>query len=84
MTRRSQEAIRNIEKICRERLGNNYQLEVIDIYQQPTLARGDQIVAVPTLVKKLPLPLRKIIGDLSQEDRIVLGLDLKPKTETKK
>lgn len=56
MTRRSQEALRNIKKICRAHLGDNYELEVIDIYQQPTLAKGDQIIAVPTLVKKLPLP----------------------------
>ena len=79
MTRRSQEALRNLEKICREYLGDNYELEVIDIYQQPTLAKGDQIIAVPTLIKQLPLPLRRMIGDLSQEDRIILGLDLKPK-----
>ncbi len=79
MTRRSQEALRNLEKVCREYLGDNYELEVIDIYQQPTLARGDQIVAVPTLIKKLPLPIRRMIGDLSQEDRIILGLDLKAK-----
>ena len=80
MTPRSQEALRNIKKICREHLGDNYDLEVIDIYQQPILAKGDQIIAVPTLVKKLPAPLRRLIGDLSQEDRILLGLDLKPKT----
>ncbi len=80
LTRRSQEALRNIEKICRERLGDNYELEVIDIYQQPTLAKGDQIIAVPTLIKKLPLPLRRIIGDLSNEERIVLGLDFRPVT----
>ncbi len=78
MTRRSQEALRNIEKLCRDRLGSNYELEVIDIYQQPTLAKGDQIIAVPTLIKKLPLPLRRIIGDLSNEERIVLGLDFRP------
>ncbi len=83
MTPRSQLALRNIEKVLKEHLGNNYELEVIDIYQQPTLARGDQIIAVPTLVKKLPEPLRRLIGDLSQEDRILLGLDLKPKEETK-
>jgi len=80
MTRRSQEALRNLEKVCREYLGDNYELQVIDIYQQPTLAKGEQIIAVPTLVKKLPLPLRRLIGDLSKEDRIVLGLDLKPKS----
>jgi circadian clock protein KaiB len=80
MTRRSQEALRNLEKICREYLGDNYELEVIDIYQQPTLAKGDQIIAVPTLIKKLPAPLRRLIGDLSAEDRIILGLDLKSRT----
>ncbi|HTY81713.1 MAG TPA: circadian clock KaiB family protein [Dehalococcoidales bacterium] len=79
MTRRSQEALRNLEKIGRERLGSNYELEVIDIYQQPRLAKGDQIVAVPTLIKQLPLPMRRLIGDLSREDKIVLGLDLQPK-----
>ena len=79
MTPRSQEALRNVEKICREYLGDRCELQVIDIYQQPTLAKGDQIIAVPTLVKKLPLPLRRLIGDLSQKDRILLGLDLKPK-----
>jgi circadian clock protein KaiB len=80
MTPRSQQALRNLEKVCREYLEGNYELEVIDIYQQPQLAKGDQIIAVPTLIKKMPLPLRRLIGDLSQEDRIVLGLDLKSKT----
>jgi len=80
MTRRSQEALRNLDRICREYLHDNYELQVIDIYQQPTLASGDQIIAVPTLIKQLPLPLRRLIGDLSQEDRIILGLDLKPKS----
>ncbi len=80
MTRRSQEALRNIEKLCRDRLGNNCDLEVIDIYQQPSLAKGDQIIAVPTLIKKLPLPLRRIIGDLSSEERILMGLDFRPVT----
>ncbi len=79
MTRRSQEALRNIEKVCRERFGDNFELEVIDIYQQPALAKGEQIIAVPTLVKKLPLPLRRLIGDLSKEDRVLMGLDLEPK-----
>ncbi len=79
MTPRSQQALRTIEKVCRERLGDRFELQVVDIYQQPTLAKDDQIIAVPTLVKKLPEPLRKLIGDLSQEDKIVLGLDLKPK-----
>ena len=79
MTPRSQEALRNIKKIMHDNFGDNYELEVIDIYQQPSLARGDQIIAVPTLIKKLPSPLRRLIGDLSQEDKIILGLDLKPK-----
>jgi circadian clock protein KaiB len=77
MTPRSQEALRNLEKVCHDYLGDHYELEVIDIYQQPTLAKGDQIIAIPTLIKKLPQPLRRLIGDLSQEDRIILGLDLK-------
>jgi circadian clock protein KaiB len=80
MTPRSQQALRNIEKVCREYLANRFELQVIDIYQQPTLAKDDQIIAVPTLVKKLPAPLRKLIGDLSQEDKIILGLDLKLKS----
>jgi circadian clock protein KaiB len=80
MTARSQQALRNIKKIIKENPDNNFDLEVIDIYQQPTLAKGDQIIAVPTLIKKLPEPLRRLIGDLSQEDRIILGLDLKPKS----
>jgi circadian clock protein KaiB len=79
MTARSQQAVRNIKKIIKENPDSNFDLEVIDIYQQPTLAKGDQIIAVPTLIKKLPAPLRRLIGDLSQEDRIILGLDLKPK-----
>ena len=80
MTRRSQEALRNIKKIMKDNPDYNFDLEVIDIYQQPTLAKGDQIIAVPTLIKKLPTPLRRLIGDLSQEDRIILGLDLRPKS----
>jgi circadian clock protein KaiB len=75
-TPRSQSAIENIHKICEEHLKGRYQLEVIDIYQQPSLARGEQIIAAPTLVKYLPLPLRKMIGDLSKEERILVGLDL--------
>ena len=81
MTPRSQAALRNVKKICSAYM-ENCELEVIDIYQQPQLAKGDQIIAVPTLVKKLPLPLRKLIGDLSQEDRILLGLDLRSKSTT--
>ncbi len=76
MTPRSQEALRNLESVCREQLGDNYELEVIDIYQQPELAKKDQIVAMPTLLKQLPVPVRRLIGDLSKKDRIILGLDL--------
>ena len=79
MTTASTRAIANIKKICEEYLQGRYSLEVIDIYQQPVLARGEQIIAAPTLIKKLPLPLRKFIGDMSDSDRILLGLDLRPK-----
>jgi circadian clock protein KaiB len=79
MTPRSRIAIRNLQKICDEHLKGFYELEVIDIYQQPTLARGEQIIAAPTLIKKLPEPVRRLIGDMSKTDRVLLGLDLKPK-----
>jgi circadian clock protein KaiB len=75
-TSRSTLAILNIRKICEERLKGQYELEVIDIYQQPSLAKGEQIIATPTLIKFLPLPLRRIIGDLSKTERILVGLDL--------
>jgi len=79
MTPRSRIAIRNLQKICDEYLKGRYELEVIDIYQQPTLARGQQIIATPTLIKKLPEPVRRLIGDMSKTDRVLLGLDLQPK-----
>ena len=72
-------AIDNIKRICEEYLEGRYDLEVVDIYQQPVLAKGDQIIAVPTLMRKLPLPLRKFIGDMSTTERILVGLDLRPK-----
>ena len=75
MTPNSQRAIENVQKICEEHLGR-FELEIIDIYQQPIFAKEGQIVAVPTLVKELPLPLRKFIGDLSQTERILAGLEL--------
>ena len=78
MTRKSTNAIMNVRKICEEHLKGRYELEVIDIYQQPTLAKGEQIIAAPTLFKKLPLPLRKFIGDMSNTERILVGLDLRP------
>jgi len=75
-TSRSTKAIVNIRKICEEHLQGRYDLEVVDISQNPTLAEGEQIIAAPTLIKKLPLPLRRFIGDMSQTERILLGLDL--------
>jgi circadian clock protein KaiB len=77
-TPKSTQAIVNIKKICEEHLKGRYDLEVIDIYQQPTLAKGEQIIAAPTLVKKLPLPLRRFIGSMADMERILVGLDLKP------
>ena len=76
MTPRSIRAVENVRAICEEHLQGRYDLEVIDIYQQPTLAEGEQIIATPTLIKKLPLPLRKVIGDMSSTDRVLVGLDL--------
>lgn len=78
-TSKSVKAINNIKQICEEYLKGRYQLEVIDIYQRPSLAMGEQIIALPTLIKKLPPPLRKIIGDLSDTERVLFGLDLKQK-----
>jgi circadian clock protein KaiB len=76
-TSQSTRAILNIRKICEEHLEGRYELEVVDISQHPTLAIGEQIIAAPTLIKKLPLPLRRFIGDMSQTERILLGLDLR-------
>jgi circadian clock protein KaiB len=80
-TPRSTMAINNIKRICEEHLKGRYDLEVIDIYQQPILAQGEQILAAPTLIKKLPEPLRKFIGDMSDTEKILLGLDLRPKKD---
>jgi circadian clock protein KaiB len=79
MTARSLRAIAAIKDICEEHLAGRYELDVIDLYQQPVLAKGDQIVATPTLLKQLPAPLRKLIGDLSDVERVLVGLDLMPK-----
>ena len=76
MTPRSVKAISNINKICEEHLKGRYELEVIDLYKKPNLAKGEQIIAAPTLIKKLPLPLRRIIGDMSNTERVLVGLDL--------
>ena len=76
MTSRSSRAVGNLRAICEEHLEGRKELEVIDIYQQPVLAKGEQIIAAPTLNKKLPLPMRRIIGDMSNRERVLLGLDL--------
>jgi len=74
---KSVNAIANIKKICEENLQGRYELEVIDLYQQPQLAQGEQIIAVPTLIRKLPIPLRRIIGDMSNTERVLVGLDIR-------
>ena len=79
MTPKSINAIENIKKICEENLKGRYELEVVDIYQQPEYAKKEEIIAAPTLIKKLPLPLRKFIGDMSNREKILVGLDLVPK-----
>ncbi|MDP4224571.1 MAG: circadian clock KaiB family protein, partial [Bacteroidota bacterium] len=76
-TPQSVRAIANIKRICEEHLKGRYDLEVIDLYQRPNLAQGEQIVAAPTLIKKLPSPLRRVIGDLSNTERLLVGLDIK-------
>jgi circadian clock protein KaiB len=76
-TPQSMRAVANIRRICEEHLQDRYELEVIDLSERPSLAEGEQIIATPTLIKKLPPPLRRFIGDLSQTDRILLGLDLR-------
>jgi circadian clock protein KaiB len=82
-TPKSTQAILNIKKICEEHLKGRYELEVIDIYQQPVLAKGEQIIAAPTLIKKLPAPLRRFIGSMHDTDRILVGLDLKAREVSK-
>ena len=78
-TPRSIAALANLKKICEEYLAGRYKLQVIDLLENPHLARGDQILAIPTLVRKLPEPVRKIIGDLSNTERVLIGLDLLPR-----
>ena len=81
LTPKSRQAILNVKRICEEHLKGHYELEVIDISQQPVLAQGEQIIATPTLIKKLPSPLRRFIGDMANTDRILLGLDLVAKED---
>jgi circadian clock protein KaiB len=80
-TAKSLRAFANLQRLCENYLGGRYRIEVIDLLQQPTLAKGDQIVAIPTLVRRLPPPMRKIIGDLSDTERVLVGLDLLPGDE---
>jgi len=77
-TDRSIRAVNNLTRICKEHLEGRYSIEVIDLLQRPQLAAGDQILAVPTLVRRLPEPIKKIIGDLSSEERVLVGLDIRP------
>jgi circadian clock protein KaiB len=79
MSARATRAIANVRAICDEHLTGRYDLEVVDVYQQPVLATAEQIIAAPTLIKKLPLPLRRVIGDMSNEERVLVGLDLRRK-----
>jgi circadian clock protein KaiB len=78
-TPRSLRAIENIKRICEEHLSGRYDLEVVDIYQRPSLAVGERIIAAPTLVKSLPAPILRFVGDLSNTEKILFGLDLVPK-----
>lgn len=80
-TPKSISAFANLKKLCEEHLKGRYTIEVIDLLQNPQLAKGDQILAIPTLVRKLPVPVRKIIGDLSNTERVLVGLDLRPRDD---
>ncbi len=78
-TSKSVAALENLKKLCEEHLKGKYSIEVIDLLEKPQLAEGDQIFAIPTLVKKVPDPVRKIIGDLSNEEKVLVGLDIRTK-----
>jgi len=78
-TAKSLQAFANLKRICEDHLSNEYHIEIIDLIKNPQLAQGDQILALPTLVRKLPEPVRKIIGDLSNTERVLVGLDLRPR-----
>lgn len=80
LTPKSTRAIENVRAICEEHLKGRYDLTIVDIYQQPALAKGEQIIAVPTLIKQLPFPLRRLVGDLSKKDRVLLGLDVQKRS----
>ena len=83
-TPKSTSAVETLKAICDEHLRSRYKLEVIDVYQQPVLARDEQVIAVPTLIKHLPLPIRRILGDLSDKQRVLVGLDLEPEPDDKR
>lgn len=80
-TPKSLAAFANLKKICEDHMAGKYRIEIIDLLENPALAKGDQILAIPTLVRKLPEPVRKIIGDLSNTERVLVGLDLRPVLE---
>lgn len=80
-TIKSATALKNLQKYCEEHLKGQYKIEVIDLLEQPQLAAGDQIFAIPTLVRKVPVPIRKIIGDLSNEEKVLVGLNIRPVTK---
>ena len=77
-TPKSLQAFANLKRICEQHLAGKYRIEVVDLLEHPRLAKGDQIFAIPTLVRRLPPPLKKIIGDLSNTDRVIVGLDIRP------
>jgi circadian clock protein KaiB len=80
MTPNCVKAFKNLKKICEEHLKGRYKIEVIDLLENPKLAKGDQITAIPTLIRNLPPPIRKIVGNLSETEQVLVGLDLKPRT----
>jgi circadian clock protein KaiB len=81
-TPNSTAAFSNLSQICETHMGGRYRIEIIDLLRSPQLASGDQIIAIPTLVRRLPTPIKKIIGDLSNTERVLVGLDLKPAART--
>ena len=81
LTARSAAAIRNVRQICEKNLKGRYDLEVVDLYDHPSLARGEQIIAAPTLIKQLPVPLRRLIGDMADAEKLLVGLDLRSRDD---
>lgn len=81
LTPRSVVAIQSVKEVCEKHLGGQYSLEIIDIYEHPSVAKRDQVLAAPTLIKQLPLPLRRLIGDMADEHRVLIGLDLRARDD---